>query len=114
MILTELEVDAAEFEARTGWAAKPEGMCKGSVCVPLPGGTGGRLDVKVLSERLGMPLIHDADNDVYALGPSNVTGRALMTADMPDLVLPDVRTGEAFDIASLRGSKVVLVAWASW
>jgi peroxiredoxin len=32
---------------------------------------------------------------------------------MPELVLPDF-DGGAFDLASLRGRKVVLIAWASW
>ncbi len=36
MILQSLAVDAEEFAARTGWEAKPEGLCKGSVCVPAP------------------------------------------------------------------------------
>jgi hypothetical protein len=114
VILTELEVDAGEFASRTGWVAKPEGMCKGPVCVPLPGGTSSPLDAKVLSQRLGMPLVADEEHGLFALGPASVTGRALTTADMPDLVLPDLRTGEAFDVASLRGQKVLLVAWASW
>ena len=36
MILTELEVDAEAFAARTGWAVEPEGACKAEHCVPLP------------------------------------------------------------------------------
>jgi hypothetical protein len=32
---------------------------------------------------------------------------------MPELVLRDF-DGDAFDLASLRGRKVVLIAWASW
>lgn len=114
MILTELAVDAGEFAARTGWVAKPEGMCKGPVCVPLPGGTSERLDATTLSERLGMAMVRDDDHDLWALGPATVTGKALTTAEMPELVLPDLRTSEAFDVASLRGHKVLLVAWASW
>lgn len=36
MILESLEVPLDELERRTGWAVKPEGACKGAVCVPLP------------------------------------------------------------------------------
>jgi hypothetical protein len=32
---------------------------------------------------------------------------------MPDLVLQDF-DGERFDMASRRGRKVILIAWASW
>ena len=120
MILTSLEVDAGELERRTGWHLRPEGACKGEVCVPLVG-TGaeeradGTVDVTALAARLGMPLVHDADNRVWGLGPETaVTGRVLTTAEAPDLTLPDVRTGEGFALESLRGQKVLLIAWASW
>src|SRR5271155_2501599 len=90
MILNSLEVDPKAFEAWTGWALKPEGACKGGVCVPLPTGAIARdkLDARVLSERLGMPLIHDADAGAWCLGPEAM-GRALTTAQAPELVLPD-------------------------
>ena len=41
MILSSLEVEADEFERRTGWSIKPEGVCKGDVCVPMPVRTDG-------------------------------------------------------------------------
>jgi hypothetical protein len=117
MLLTELDAEPAEFEARTGWALKPQGACKGEVCVPLPSQArrpDGRLDVSVVAERLGMPLVHDAEHALWAVGPeTTVTGRALTTAVAPDLVLPDA-DGRPFRLSSLRGQKVVLVAWASW
>jgi hypothetical protein len=117
VLLDELQVTPQALEARTGWSVKPEGACKAEVCVPLPPAvhtSDGRLDVRVLAEQLGMPLVADETRGLWALGPeSAVTGRALTTAAAPDLTLPDV-DGVAFDLASLRGQKVLLVAWASW
>jgi hypothetical protein len=117
MILSELSVDAADLEKRTGWAIKPEGACKAEVCVPLPphGDMGrGKVDVEVLAERLTMPLVHDEDASLWAMGPeSGITGRALTTARLPEIVLPDL-DGEELALSSLKGQKVLLVAWASW
>jgi hypothetical protein len=117
VILHELEVDADHFAARSGWSITAAGACKGDTCVPLPASvrTGdGRLDVRVVSERLGMPLATDAGHSVWALGPATAgTGRALTTAVAPELELPDA-DGNPFHLSSLLGQKVLLVAWASW
>ena len=117
MLLTDLLVDQDDFTARTGWSVKPEGACKAEVCVPLPDNvraSDGRLDIGVLAPRLGMPIVRHDDTDLWAVGPETaVTGRALTTAVAPDLTLPDVN-GEPFTLSSLRGQKVVMVAWASW
>ena len=110
MILAGLDVERESFEERTGWAIKPQGACKGDACVPLPEGA---LDARVLSERLGMPLVRDEKHGLWALGPDTVSGRALTTAAAPDVVLPDL-AGNRFALGSLRGQKVLLVAWASW
>ena len=114
MILESLRVDPAELERRTGWSIKPEGACKDDRCVPLSSGGGqeGTVDARVLAERLGMPLVHDAASGLWCLGPEG-GGRALTSARAPDLTLPDV-DGTPFSLASLRGTKVLLVAWASW
>ena len=114
MILTSLEVDAKAFEVRTGWALKPEGACKGDTCVPLPQNTArsGKLDARIISERLGMPLIHDAETNVWCLGPEAM-GHALTTAQAPELELPDW-LGKPFHLSSLRGHKVLIVTWSSW
>jgi hypothetical protein len=117
MILTELTVDPRAFEAGTGWAIKPEGACKAEVCLPLPPAArtaDGRVDVTVVAERLGMPLVTDPERGVSGLGPDTaITGRALTTAIAPELELPDA-DGNPFRLSSLRGQKVLLVAWASW
>jgi hypothetical protein len=115
VILDRLEVDAGELRRRTGWELKPEGACKGGVCVPLgtEGAGGGRIDARVIAERLAMPLVEDAGHGLWALGPETLGGRALTTAQAPELVLPDVN-GRPFALSSLLGQKVVLTAWASW
>jgi hypothetical protein len=114
VILTELAVDPADFAARTGWEAKPQGLCKGEACVPAPGAVrdDGRLDVEVVARRLGMPLVHDEARGLWAVGPES-GGHALTTAQLPELSLPD-RSGEAFHFSSLVGRKAIIVAWASW
>jgi hypothetical protein len=109
MILDSPHVDPADLAARTGWEIKPEGACKADRCVPLPDGP---LDAEVLAQRLGMALVSDPEHGLRALGPE-AGGRALLSAQMPDLDLPD-RHGRPFSLRSLRGTRIVMVAWASW
>jgi hypothetical protein len=111
MILERLEVTPAELERRTGWAIRPEGACKGERCVPLPDGAE-RLEVRLLAERLRMALVEDETHGLWALGPES-GGRALLSAEAPDITLPD-RNGQEVSLRDLRGMKVLLLAWASW
>ena len=115
VLLTATTTDPVAFEGATGWAIKPEGACRGEVCVPLPDDVrvDGGLDVRVLAERLGMPVLRDEDHGVTAIGPSTVVGHALESAVAPELELPDA-DGNPFRLSSLHGKKVLLVAWASW
>jgi hypothetical protein len=113
MLLTSLHLDPATFARRTGWAITPEGACKGDRCVPLPPASpSGLLPVQALAARLGMPLIRDEPSGLWCLGPES-GGPALTSAQAPDLTLPDL-AGRDFHLNSLRGQKVLLVAWASW
>jgi hypothetical protein len=118
MLLDSLHVDVADFEARTGWSVQPQGLCQGDVCLPLPADAvddDSTLDVQAVADRAGMPLVHDEAHGVWALGPAaGPERRALTTARAPELELPDLRTGEQFQLSSLRGQKVLLLAWASW
>jgi hypothetical protein len=119
MLLDSLRVDVDEFEARTGWRVQPQGLCQGDVCLPLPAdavdNSTRTLDITTVAERAGMPLVHDESHNVWALGPAaGPDRRALTTAHVPELELPDLRTGEQFQLSSLRGQKVLLLAWASW
>jgi hypothetical protein len=108
MIVDRLDQPPDELERRTGWSIKPEGACRGDVCVPLPS----PFELGDLAERLRMALVRDETHGLWALGPES-GGHALTSAQLPDIVLPD-RDGRDFELRSLRGTKVIMVAWASW
>ena len=108
MILDRLDAAPAQLELRTGWSIEPEGACRGGRCVPLDA----PFDVRQRADRLGMALVYDATHELWALGPES-GGRALRSAELPEIVLPD-RHGREFALGSLRGKKVVMVTWASW
>jgi hypothetical protein len=110
MLTTTLDLTADEFAAGTGWEIKPEGACKGEVCVPLGGGD---FDLNATAERLGMAIVHDETSGRWAIGPESLGDRALATAEAPELVLDDI-DGNEFRLSSLRGKKVVIVSWAPY
>ena len=114
MISDTRQVTVAALADATGWEVKPEGACKDVRCVPLPPSVrdGDRVDLAGLAEALRLPLLHDDAEGLWSLGPES-GGRALTSAQAPDLVLPTL-DGEPFELARLRGKKVLIAAWASW
>ena len=113
MILEQLDVTPEELQARTGWVLKPEGLCKADRCVTLPDGRGpSGLTWKCLRSGWGWRWFTTQTMALWALGPES-GGRALLSAEMPELTLPD-RDGNPFSLSSLLGTKVLLLAWASW
>ncbi len=116
MILHSLDdVDTEQFADHTGWHPRTEGLCQGAICVPAAGSlrADGTVDVEIAAQRLGMPLVHDDDHGIWALGPATLGGQALTTATAAD---PELLThdGQPFRLSSLHGRKVLLVAWSSY
>ena len=114
MIVDRLDIDAVAFELATGWKIKPEGACKGDVCVPLDRSAGEGFDLLATAERLGMAIVADENSGLWSIGPASLGGRSLTTAEAPELCLPDVLTGEDVTLSSYRGKKVVLASWAPY
>ena len=113
MLLRSLSVPKSEFEAGTGWQLKPEGACRGDICIPLSRPAGDPVDVANVAADMGMPLVASPEHGLWALGPASIGSRALATAEAPDLRLPDL-AGKEFRLSSLRGQKVLLYAWAPY
>jgi hypothetical protein len=115
VIVEALELTPDEFARATGWEIKPEGACKEERCVPLPDGArraDGRVDARAVAEHIGMPVVAEEAHHVWAIGPQ-AEGRVLDSTHLPRIVLPDFQ-GRPFDLASLRGQKVVIIAWGSY
>jgi hypothetical protein len=111
---------APGLERATGWALKPEGLCKDDVCVPLPPGrereitSDGRIDVAAFWRHLGKPVLHSDDGGAWSLGEgAKDRMAALRTLEAPDFALPDP-AGRPHRLSEQRGKKVLLVTWASW
>jgi hypothetical protein len=115
-----LWLPAREAEAATGYVAKPEGLCKGEVCIPVPPSRhkefvdGARVNVAALWRHLGQPTVRSDRGHVCVLAESG-RGRAaaLASLEAPDFTLPDP-TGRPHSLSDYRGKKVLLVTWASW
>ncbi len=111
---------AVDAEAATGWVAKPEGLCQGPTCVPLPAGRerefvrDGLIDLAALWRHLRQPVLHSDRGDVWILARSaGERAAALASLAAPDFALPDVE-GRVHRLSDYRGKKVLLVTWASW
>src|SRR2546430_17337020 len=106
MILERLDAIPAELEPRTGWSVRPEGACRGEVCVALDT----PFDVRQLADRLGMALVHDERHGVWALGPQ-AGGGGLARGQLPGIVLEGPHR-RGFSLGGLRGTKGFHIAVA--
>jgi hypothetical protein len=115
-----LWLSAEDLERASGWAPKPEGLCKGEVCVPIPPAravefaAGGHYNLAALAATLGQPVVHDDEHAVWCFGEAAETrARTLRSLRAPDFTLPDLE-GRMHSLGAHRGKKVLLVSWASW
>ncbi|WP_154677147.1 TlpA disulfide reductase family protein [Parafrankia discariae] len=126
-------VRSAEGGELLGWHLRPQGWCRGDVCIPASVtarrlGVGERgpgsedwIDVAEFAELTGRLAMVDAARRVVALGPAAAShelrglldGGAPDDGVAPDVALPDLE-GRLTALSDLRGRKVAVVAWASW
>ncbi len=106
------------LEAETGWVLKPEGLCRGPVCVPVRDRDAlvvdGAIDVAAFAAALHRPVVVDASVGVVAIGvPAAERVAAMESLEAPDFELPDVED-QPFRYSSIGKRKKVVVTWASW
>jgi hypothetical protein len=115
-----LWLSGADLERISGWAHKPQGFCKGDLCVPAPAArasefvAGGRYNLAALAHLLGQPVVVDEAHHAWCFGEAAAERKRLLTSlDAPDFTLPDL-DGRMHSLSGYRGKKVFVVSWASW
>ncbi len=101
-----------------GFEVKPEGLCRGALCYPIPEGStvvaDGGLDLGAFANMSQRPFAVDLEHGAVFLGASAPDrGAALGSLEAPDFTLPDLY-GKLHSLSEHRGKKVLLVAYASW
>jgi hypothetical protein len=109
-----------DLERVSGWEYKPQGFCKGDVCVPVPDArkrelvADGSYNLAALAGLLGQPVVMDAEFNAWCFGEAAAERKRTLTSlDAPDFNLPDL-DGKMHSLSEHRGKKVFIVSWASW
>lgn len=116
----DLWIGKTALEGATGWTLKPEGMCNGPICVPVPAEAADRyvrddaVNVSAFWQRLDKPVARSDDGTVWVLGEGAADRMtALQSLEAPDFTLPHL-DGAEVSLSNFRGKKVLLASWASW
>jgi hypothetical protein len=120
---SELWVRPADLARATGFELKPEGVCRDHLCFPIPANEaanivrGGLSDawfnLTAFARLTDQPVAHDEAHATWYFGSRSDQRAGLASLQAPDFTLPDV-DGRAHTLSALRGTKVLLVTWASW
>jgi hypothetical protein len=113
-----VRLSPADVTATLGWELKPQGLCRGSLCIPVRDAatlsTADGIDLAALAQLLSRPLALDIGERVAYLAASAAErGAQLATLHAPEFSLPDLG-GRLHSLSDYRGKKVLLVAYASW
>lgn len=120
----DLWITLADLQKATGFVVKPQGICRGELCFPIPKARRdaflskqGRVTWVNLSEfaRLArQPAAMDKEQKVWFFGPrSSEQNGYVESLTAPNFSLPDM-SGRKHSLSDYRGKKVLLVTWASW
>ena len=113
-----IRLDPATLPAAIGWELKPEGLCRGDVCVPIRDAStqfvDGQVDLAEVASVLGRQVVVDAAARIVAIAlPSEQRRAALDALVAPPFALRDL-DGNLHELSEWHGTKRLLHAFSSW
>jgi hypothetical protein len=120
----DLWVLPADLTRVNGFELKPEGACRGKLCIPVNRDKAAGLvmtrdgaewfNLSKFARLMKQPVVADRPQNVWSFGVIPPL-RAATPGDAlaPDFALPD-RQGNTVRLSDFRRKKVFLLAWASW
>ena len=120
----DLWVTLADLARATGFVVKPQGVCRGELCFPLPRAKKDdflALRAKItwfnlssFARLVHQPVARDAQRAVWSFGSRpEAQNSFLQTLQARTFTLPDP-SGKRHSLSDFRGKKVLLITWASW
>ncbi|MEY2569771.1 MAG: hypothetical protein QOE63_121 [Acidimicrobiaceae bacterium] len=113
-----LLISATDLPLALDWELKPEGLCRGDICVPVRDRAAierdGLLDIGAVATALGRPAVVDADRAIAAIGMPGADRQSLVAgAPAAPFTLPDL-DGTPHELDEWAGTKRLVVTFASW
>ncbi len=111
-----LWIRARDLPRVNGFVLKPEGACRGPLCIPVAPDMvrGDAVNLTAFAESVGQCVVAEPDARVWSFGEMLGHGGDLASSRVaPDFTLPD-RLGRPVRLSDFRGTKALIVTWASW
>jgi AhpC/TSA family len=119
----QLWITTADLAEATGFALKPQGICRNELCFPMPKDreqefvrkNGGRswFNLVAFARLVQQPIARDEGLAIWYFGLRADQRQVLSSLKAPDFRLPDMN-GKTRSLSDFRGKKVLLLTWASW
>jgi len=113
-----VSVSRAALQESIGWEIRPEGLCRGDICVPVTddGGIvhGDQVDLVAAARLTGSEVLIDHDAPAIAISlPAPIRHQTLVGRQAAEFTLPDLN-GDSHSLSEFAGKRRLLVAFATW
>ena len=119
----DLWIERGDLARATSFELKPQGICRGAICYPLPLSRQSEFlreqsgkswfNLAAFARLTNQAVAHDATRSAWYFGVRSDQSQQLRSLEAPDFTLPDI-DGKLHSLSDFRGKKVFLVTWASW
>ena len=119
----QLWIMTSDLKRATGFALKPQGVCRDELCFPMPKSrehefirkSAGKswFNLVAFAGLAQQPIAHDEGLSIWYFGLRSDQREVLSSLKAPNFTLPDM-TGKTYSLSDFRGKKVLLLTWASW